>query len=112
MLDPRDLNARGVRARQAFDILLTLVTAPQPALVAAYARATFSNLMKALEDDYGVAPGYFGSQGALLQEINPFDGNPMPPPVSREPPPQFTPPSTAPLNPPTPTNPPTPPPGA
>lgn len=105
MIDARELNARGVRVRQGFDVLRTVITPqalPQMALEVAYAYATFSNLMRALEQDYGVGPGYFGSAGGELPEINPFDGAVMPPPVSMEPPPPFTPPSQEPLNPPAP----------
>jgi hypothetical protein len=102
MIDVRELNGRGVRARQALEVLRTVIKEPQMALEVAYAYAVFSNLMGALEQDYGVAPGYFGSAGATLQEINPFDGAVMPAPVSQEPPPAFDRPSQEPLNPPAP----------
>lgn len=85
MLDPTTLNAQGVRVRQALDVLRATVIAPQQALSVAYAYATFSNLMKALEEDAGVQPGYFGSQGAALLEVNPFSGVAMPRAVSGEP---------------------------
>jgi hypothetical protein len=103
MLAPQELNARAVRVRQAFDILRTLVTEPQQALVVAYAWATFSNLMVALEEDAGVFPGYFGSGAARLPEINPFDGVEMPPAVSTDAPPASTRFPKDPLNPPAPT---------
>ena len=109
MIDPAELNARGVRARVALNTLQTLITAPQQALAVAYAAAVFSNLMRALEQDAGVVAGYFGSSGAELPEINPFTGVPMPQAVSHEPPPFFTGPSPAPLNPSPPTDPFTPP---
>jgi hypothetical protein len=89
MIDAQELNAQGVRVRQALDILRTVITEPQMALEVAYAYAVFSNLMRALEQDYDVFPGYFGSAGAALPEINPFDGVVMPPPVSLEAPPAF-----------------------
>lgn len=86
MLDPATLNAKGVRMREALEILRASITEPQMALEVAFTRAVFSNLMQALERDYGVFPGYFGSDGAQI-EINPFDGVAMPPPVSLESPP-------------------------
>jgi hypothetical protein len=85
VIDPRELNGRGVRAREALDILRTTITAPQQALSVAFAYATFSNLMRALEQDAGVAPGYFGSAGAALPEINPFDGVEMPAAIGQAP---------------------------
>jgi hypothetical protein len=105
MLDPRELNAKGVRAREALDILRTTIQSPQfpqQALSVAYAFATFSNLMAALEQDAGVVPGYFGSMGARLPEINPFDGAELPAAVSLGPLPVFARPSQDPLAPPAP----------
>jgi hypothetical protein len=102
VIDPRELNGRGVRAREALDILRTTIPStqfPQQALSVAFAYAVFSNLMRALEQDAGVAPGYFGSLGAPLPEINPFDGVEMPPAVGQQAP-FITRPSQDPLNPP------------
>jgi hypothetical protein len=103
MIDVRELSGRGVRTREAFDILRTTIIAsqqPQQALEVAYAFAVFSNLMRALEQDYGVVPGYFGSMGATLPEINPFDGVEMPAAVNLGPLPVFAQPKQGPLNPP------------
>jgi hypothetical protein len=95
MIDAATLNAKGVRTRQALDILRTTIKTPQQALSVAYAYATFSNLMRALEEDAGVFPGYFGSAGPLLPEVNPFDGVVMPAAVSGEPAPPFNQPKQA-----------------
>jgi len=103
MIDPREMNARGVRVRDALTILQDAVGDPQLALEVQYARAVINNLLLALEKDAGVLPSYFGSVGTTLLELNPFDGKQMPPAVSREPPPAFDAPSREPLIPPAPT---------
>jgi hypothetical protein len=103
MIDPRDLNGQGVRVSQAMAVLQGAISDPQLSLRAQYLWAVINNLLLTLEQDAGVLPSYFGSTGAKLIEVNPFDGKQMPPAVSHEPPPAFNPPSRAPLNPPAPT---------
>jgi hypothetical protein len=100
MLDHRDLNARGIRIREAIATLLAVTSDPQLSLEVQYVRATVNNLLFALEQDAGVLPSYFGSFGAPLLELNPFSGLAMPAAVSMEPPPAFDAPSQAPLAPP------------
>ena len=102
MIDPRDLNAQGVRVRQAVAVLQGAVSDPQLSLEVQYLRAVINNLLLMLENDAGVLPSYFGSVGAKLLELNPFDGLQMPPAVSNEPPPVFFPPSREPAALPTP----------
>jgi hypothetical protein len=103
MIDVREMNAQGVRVREALAILQGGITEPPLSLEVQYLRAVVSNLLLMLEKDAGVAPSYFGSMGIKMLELNPFDGQLMPPAVSNEAPPLFFPPSREPLNPPAPT---------
>jgi hypothetical protein len=97
MLDPRDLNAKGVRIRDAMTTLLAIAaTNPQLSLEAQYVRALVNNLLFALEQDAGVPPSYFGSLGAQLLELNPFSGVAAPAAISMEPPPAFNAPAQVP----------------
>jgi len=102
MIDPRSLNAQGVRVRDALSILQRSVSDPQLTLGVQYLWAAINNLLLLLEDDAGVMRSYFGSAGVRLVEVNPYDGKQMPPAISNEPPPPFDMPSQAPLNPPAP----------
>lgn len=69
MIDPTVLSDLGSRTMGALTALDEELAPPRPSPAAyalGYARVLANNLLHALEEDAGVPPGYFGSQGVEL----------------------------------------------
>ena len=80
MITSQDLNGQGRRVRGAIEQMRRKLGSP-PDLEMEYLWATVSNLLHMLEKEHGAPPGFFGSMGPKLREINPGTGEEMPPPA-------------------------------